>query len=432
MWPFSRDKAAPLAQVQIAPTVEKKESAIGQILFRQSLTMPQWPERDFAKLACEGYQQNPIVYACVWFTARAAAAVPIEIMRGEAEVDIPALRALLDHPNPVQDGPSFRQAVISDLLIAGECFTEQVKLITEKAPRELYRWAPNHVSPIKGEDGFIPKGWEFSGNGIKKTVQADFKSGIIPVLHVKDYHPTNEWRGMSPIDPAAFAIDVHTGVGRWNKALLENGGEPGGALVYAPKEGDATLSDDQFRRLKQSLKDTKPGEKMVLDGGMSWVQMGLSAKDMDFVEGKNAAARDIALCMGVPPLLLGIPGDNTFANYQEANKAFYRQTVLPLLGQWCRAMSWWIGPAFGPDIRIVPDIDDLEVFADERAAEWERVEASTVLTVNEKREKMGMAPIAGGDVVLVSSTMIPLEAAGSMPEGGAAPEDGGDSGDEGA
>ena len=40
---------------------------------------------------------------------------------------------------------------------------------------------------------------------------------------------------------------------------------------------------------------------------------------MDFTESKRQAARDIALALGVPPMLLGIPGDNTHANYQEAN-----------------------------------------------------------------------------------------------------------------
>ena len=45
---------------------------------------------------------------------------------------------------------------------------------------------------------------------------------------------------------------------------------------------------------------------------------------MDFVEAKNAAAREIALALGVPPMLLGIPGDNTYSNYQEAQRAFWR------------------------------------------------------------------------------------------------------------
>jgi len=59
--------------------------------------------------------------------------------------------------------------------------------------------------------------------------------------------------------------------------------------------------------------------------------MSLSPAEMDFIEAKNAAAREIALAFGVPPMLLGIPGDNTYSNYREANLAFWKQTVLPLV-----------------------------------------------------------------------------------------------------
>jgi phage portal protein BeeE len=41
----------------------------------------------------------------------------------------------------------------------------------------------------------------------------------------------------------------------------------------------------------------------------------------------GVAAREIALALGVPPMLLGIPGDNTYSNYQEATRSFWR--VLP-------------------------------------------------------------------------------------------------------
>ena len=53
--------------------------------------------------------------------------------------------------------------------------------------------------------------------------------------------------------------------------------------------------------------------------------MSLTPKDMDFLEAKNGAAREIALAFGVPPMLLGIPGDNTYANFKEANAAFWRR-----------------------------------------------------------------------------------------------------------
>jgi HK97 family phage portal protein len=440
VWPFTRKAAPPPAPAQ-QPT-EAKASSVGALIAARVLKMPQWPQRSFEQIAKEAYQQNPVVNACVYLTARAAASIPLDIMRGDAEIDIPELRALLDRPNPAQDGEAYRQATISDLMLAGEFFAERVDLGAK--PKELYRWQPGCVTVDPGDKGF-PESYTFKTAGRARTVPVDFVTGKVPILHVKDYNPINDWRGLPNVDPAAFAIDMHTGGLRWNKALLENSAQPSGAMEYAPKEGSEKLTDEQFARLKAELDDQYSGAKnagrpLLLDGGMKWTPMGYSPKDMNFEDGMNVAARQIALAFGVPPLILSIPGDNTFANYTEANKAFYRQTVLPLLRQWCRAHSWWLAGAFGKDIRIVPDEDDLDVFADERAAYRKSVEESTVLQVDEKREMAwGVKPTPGGDVVLVPSTMIPLDMAGEAQAGGAAPDGeddapdiGGDGEDEGA
>jgi HK97 family phage portal protein len=416
VWPFSRPKAAP------AP-VERKASAVGMLMATRALNLPQWPQRQFEQIAKEGYQQNPIVNACVYMIARAAANIPLEFKRGDAEIELPDLAALMNRPNPMQDGEAFRIATISDLLLAGEFFSERVDL--SKKPKELYRVNPGRITVDPGPDGF-PRSYTYKDGGIEKRFDVDVKAGIFPILHVKEYHPYNDWRGMPNIDPAAFAIDMHTGALRWNNALLNNGAQPSGALVYAPKEGGDKLTEDQWLRLKAELEESFSGQRnagkpILLDGGLDWREMGFSPKDMNFGEGLHEAARLLALAFGVPPLMLGIPGDNTFANYTEANKAFYRQTVIPILRQWCRAMSWWLGPSFGQNIEIYPDCDDLEVFADERAAQWDRIEASNSLTINEKREKMGLDHVQGGDVVLVPSSLVPLETAGTMPSGGSDP-----------
>ncbi len=65
------------------------------------------------------------------------------------------------------------------------------------------------------------------------------------------------------------------------------------------------------------------------------------------MEAKHAAAREIALAFGVPPMLLGIPGDNTYSNYREANRVFWRQTVLPLAARFGAALTQWLAPALG-------------------------------------------------------------------------------------
>ena len=117
--------------------------------------------------------------------------------------------------------------------------------------------------------------------------------------------------------------------------------------------------------------------------------MSLTPRDLDFMEAKHAAALEIALAIGVPPMLLGIPGDNTYANYAEANRAFWRQTVLPLVQRTARALTLWLAPAYGTDLRFAPDLDAVEALAPEREALWARMERTSFLTDAEKRAAVG-------------------------------------------
>jgi phage portal protein BeeE len=117
----------------------------------------------------------------------------------------------------------------------------------------------------------------------------------------------------------------------------------------------------------------------------------------------------VALALGVPPMLLGIPGDNTYANYAEANRSFWRQSVLPLVGRTAKALSAWLAPAFAEagegvltsaaSLELRPDLDAVEALSTEREALWERVRASDFLTINEKRAAVGYGAIDGGDAL---------------------------------
>jgi HK97 family phage portal protein len=164
------------------------------------------------------------------------------------------------------------------------------------------------------------------------------------------------------------------------------------------------LSEPQFERLKAELErqyqgTANAGRPLVLEGGLDWKQMSLSPKDMDFLEAKHAAAREIALAFGVPPMLLAIPGDNTYSNYQEANRVFWRQTVLPLAGRIATALTQWLAPSFGADLVLAADTDRIEALSADRAALWQRVSQAPFLTVNEQRAATGYGAVAGGDTV---------------------------------
>ena len=129
---------------------------------------------------------------------------------------------------------------------------------------------------------------------------------------------------------------------------------------------------------------------MLLDGGLDWKPMGYSPADMEFLETRNAAAREIALAFGVPPQLLGLPGDNTYSNYQEANRAFFRQTVLPLVRKTSAALAGWLAPEGG--LAIEPDLEAVPALAAERDALWKRVTEADFLDEAEKRALLGLGP----------------------------------------
>ena len=96
-------------------------------------------------------------------------------------------------------------------------------------------------------------------------------------------------------------------------------------------------------------------------------------------------------------MLLGIPGDNTYSNYREANLAFWRQTVLPLVGKTAQALTRWLGKRFGAGLRVGYDSDAVDALAPEREAVWSRINGAQFLTLNERRAAAGYGPIAGGD-----------------------------------
>jgi hypothetical protein len=148
---------------------------------------------------------------------------------------------------------------------------------------------------------------------------------------------------------------------------------------------------------------------MLLEGGLDWKQMGLSPADMGIIEAKFSAARDVALAFGVPPLLLNIPGDNTYSNYKEARLAFWEDTVMPLTGMILNDWNNWLAQPYGVEIKA--NVDEIPAIAEKRQQLWSMADASTDLTINERRAMKGYEPIPGGDTILINASQIPLTAA---------------------
>jgi len=383
---------------------ERKASRTARLIAIESGGRARWTPRDYAALAREGYQCNAIVHRAVRLIAESIGALNFVLYEGARELSAHPLLDLLARPNPRQDGAALLEAVSSHLLLAGNAYIEAVGIDGETNVRELYALRPDRMKVVPGPDGW-PQGFEYTVAGA--TVRFDQSAALPPILHLTLFNPLDDYYGLSPLEAAAVAVDTHNAAARWNKALLDNAARPSGALVYAGPEG-AVMSDAQFERLKKELSDqyqgtANAGRPLLLEGGLDWKAMSLTPKDMDFMEAKHSAAREIALAFGVPPMLLAIPGDNTYSNYQEANRVFWRQTVLPLGNRIGAALTQWLAPAFGAGLTLAVDTDRIEALSGDRAALWERVTKAPFLTVNEKRAATGYGAVQGGDVVSPSS-----------------------------
>ncbi len=361
-----------------------------KLLAWHALGRPAWPTRDTAAFAREGYAKNAIAYRCVRLIAEAAASAPLRVTPREHP-----LAGLLARPNLEQTGVELLEAFYGHLQVSGNAYLEAADLGAD-APAELYVLRPERMSVLPGADGW-PVGWEHRVGSQMRRFERDPITGEAPILHLKLFNPSDDWYGQSPMQAGAYAIDIHNAGGAWNKALIDNAARPSGALVFSGAGGADRLSDEQFTRLRAELEEAhvgaaNAGRPLLLEGGLDWKPMSLSPADMDFIEARHAAARDIALAFGVPPMLLGIPGDNTYANYREANLAFWRHTALPLAAKAACALETWLGErsrARGR-ARVSVELEAIAALSVEREALWARVAGADFLSTAEKRALVGL------------------------------------------
>ncbi|MDB5689304.1 MAG: phage portal protein [Sphingomonas bacterium] len=343
----------------------------------------EWP-RSYEAQVREAYLGNAVAQRAVRMVAEGCGGVPFYAMPEGHRAE-----ALLRTTSAAQ---GLFETVASQLLLHGNAFV-QIICDAEGIPAELYALRPERVTIEPDAQGW-PTAYLYRAGETVTRLAAD-GLGRPALVHLKTMHPLDDHYGLGCLGAAAGAVAIHNAATRWNKALLDNAARPSGALVYDPGEPGAALSADQFERLRAEMEASfsgtaNAGRPMLLEGGLKWQAMSLSPADMDFVGLKAAAAREIALAFGVPPMLLGLPGDNTYANYSEANRALWRQTILPtadkILGGIGQALrTWW------PDLVLSLDPDGVPALAADRERLWSQLSAADFLTDGEKRVMLGFA-----------------------------------------
>jgi HK97 family phage portal protein len=336
---------------------------------------------DYPSAVRRAYLDNPVAQRAVRLVAEGIAGAPLL-------PTVPALAALV---NATSAGQSLLETLASHLLLHGNAYVQVMKDAAGR-PVELFALRPERMQVIAGADGW-PTAFSYRIGDSALTIPLLDEDASPNLIHIRHFHPADDHYGAGCLSAAHQAVAIHNAAGQWNRQLLENAARPSGALVYDAGDG-AGLTADQFERLKEELAQAfagpaNAGRPMLLEGGLKWQALSLSPADMDFAALKAAAARDIALAFGVPPMLLGLPGDATYANYREANRALWRLTLLPLSAKILGALGEGLAPWF-PDARLATDFDRVPALAEDRERLWAQVSAADFLSDDEKRELLGL------------------------------------------
>lgn len=338
---------------------------------------------DYASAVREAYLANPVAQRSVRIVAEGVGGAPIAC----ADERLGRLIAGSCGSQPLIE------VLAAQLALHGNAYVQIVK-DGAGVPVELFPLRPERVQVVAGEDGW-PSAYRYILADRTITLPLEDEGGWPNVIHLKHFHPTDDHYGAGCLAAAAPAVAIHNAASEWNRALLANAARPSGALVY--DGGDAQpLSGEQFERLKAELQGAfqgsgNAGRPMLLEGGLDWKAMSLSPADMDFAALKAAAARDIALAFGVPPMLLGLPGDNTYANYREANRALWRLTLLPLAAKILNGLQAGMADWFAEAPSV--DLDRVPALSEDRERLWAQVSGADFLSPAEKRELLGLAPL---------------------------------------
>ncbi|MBT2186854.1 phage portal protein [Sphingobium nicotianae] len=345
-----------------------------------------WPQSYEVQLKA-AVLANPVAQRAMRLVSEAAGSAALVATSDETEDALATLRLIQRRAA----GQNVIETLASHILLHGNAYV-QISHDPDGKPANLYALRPDRVS-IEGDAQGWPIAYRYRADESEVRYASEDAAGRTAIIHLKALNPADDHYGLGCLGAAAGAVAIHNAATSWNKALLDNAARPSGALVYEPKDG-SVLSSDQFDRLKAELEASfqgrgNAGRPMLLEGGLHWQSMSLSPADMDFVELKAAAARDIALAFGVPPVLIGLPGDGTYSNYREANKALWRQTVLPLADKILGGLAQGLR-GFVPGLLLSVDLNKLPALVEDRMMLWDRVASAEFLSTDEKRAMLGL------------------------------------------
>lgn len=387
-----------------------KRSKISGVTSSLVRSFMSWTARDKKAYIEEGYKKNAIVFQAIDKTATAVASIPwvLKDAKGEIVEDSP-INDLLKRPNLCTSRPEFIEQIVSFYRITGDVFLERTTVDDGARVAELYAHSPINMRTVIGENG-IPLRYEYwTGQGDPIRWSVNQITGQSDMHQMKTFHPETKAEGMSPLEPGGRSVDLNNEAVGHMAGLYQNGGYPTCVVEVENEEGE--LSKEEFERFERQLESKLGadgrGRPMILEGGAKLKTIGFNPQTLDIINGKDSSARDIALALKFPPILLGIQGDSTYSNYQEANVALYVENIIPLSKKIVEHLNFWLHPFLDGNV-IDVDLSDTPAALAMMQRKFDMMKDARDLSINERREFLGWGPAKNADDIYIRSTDVPL------------------------
>ena len=190
-------------------SIEQKSSlkVHSQAYFYDS-KFPGWSSREYQQFADQAYIKNVIAHRAINLIAQAAASVPwaLYTTRGKQKhklTEHPILK-LLHRPNPFYAGAEFFENIYAYKLISGNAFIQAIG-VDEHSIKELHILRPDRVNIVADEAGNVI-GYLYKVNRKEKFFPCNKINGRADILHIKNFHPLDDFKGLSSIEAQLLAL----------------------------------------------------------------------------------------------------------------------------------------------------------------------------------------------------------------------------------
>jgi HK97 family phage portal protein len=367
---------------------EKRNMAIAQSHLAQ-MERARWTDWTLQKTVKEGVRASGWVFLANKLIGDAVSSAPLVVYNADGKIEWEhPVTMLLQNPHPEFSRADVFRLLASWLNLTGTGYFKKVAGLRGQT-KQLWPISPDRLAPLQSKEAaYLIDGYEVEIKGERK-LSVEYTPENVIRFCTPD--PADPLRGLSPLLAASRAVDLDVGQQDWNKALLQNRGNPDIAITM---KGD--VNEQQKKSILRSIMSKFRGRRnagmpLVLGGEAQVTRLGLSQQEMDFLASRKWNRDEILSIYGVPPQLAGAQESSTYNNFNEAKRVFWINTIIPLLSLLCDALNRSLSDELAEGYYIGPDLSDVEALSETQDAKLERAEklfkmGVPMKTINERLE----------------------------------------------